>query len=156
MVIGISVVVVLLLIVIIVLMVIGLLRKKGRKNDWSVPNNATYPNPMYYNYQSKLTITKTGTKNQHTTLLINLLLVSVKGDHDNNMQNVVDSMGYKAVLDNTQATGPDYDEIKDEPSTEKPSERLQEEKSVELTKSSNNYFTLMPPEDQENISNVMS
>ena len=81
--------------------------------------------------------------------------MSVKGDHDN-MQNVVDSTGYNAVLDNTQAAGPDYDEINDEPSTELSLEKLQEEKSVELIKSSNNYFTLMLPEDQENTSNVTS
>ena len=70
------------------------------------------------------------------------------------MQNIVASTSYKAVLDNTLATGPDYDEIKDEPGAEKSSEKLQEEKSVELTKSNNNYFTLVPPEDQESTSNV--
>ena len=64
-------------------------------------------------------------------------------------------MSSVGIPDNT-AIGPDYDEIKDEPNTEKSSEKLQEEKSVELTKLSNNYFTLMPPEDQENISNVTS
>lgn len=84
-----------------------------------------------------------------------LLLVTVKGDYD--MQNV-GSTSSNIVLDSTlQATGPDYAEIKDEPSTEKLSEKLQdEEKSVELMKSSNNYFTLMPQEKQESTSNVTS
>ena len=56
-VIAIEVVVVLLLIIIIILMVIGLIRKNRRKNGWGAPtpNNATYPNPMYYNKESKFT-----------------------------------------------------------------------------------------------------
>ena len=54
-VIPIGVVVVLLLIIIIILIVIGLIRKNRRKNGWGAPtpNNATYPNPMYYNKESK-------------------------------------------------------------------------------------------------------
>ena len=67
------------------------------------------------------------------------------------MQNVMASTSCKAVLDNTDS---DYDEIKDEPGTEKSREMFQEEKSVELTKLTNNYFTLMPPEEQESTSNV--
>ena len=77
----------------------------------------------------------------------------MKGDHDT--QTVVTSTSDKAVFSNTQAIIPDYDEIKDESSTEKSSEKLhQEEKSLELTKPNNNYFTLMPQEEQESISKV--
>ena len=76
----------------------------------------------------------------------------MKGDHD--AQNPVTSTSDKAVFSNTQAIVPDYDEIKDESSTEKSSEKLhQEEKSLETTKS-NNCFTLMPQEEQESISKV--
>ena len=73
------------------------------------------------------------------------------------MQTAVNHVSNKAVLENAQTTGLDYDEIKDEPYAEKSSEKLHqlEDKSVELTKSSNNYFTLMPQEAQtESITNV--
>ena len=72
------------------------------------------------------------------------------------MQTAVNCVSNKAVLENAQTTGPDYDEIKDEPYAEKSSEKLYlEDKSMELTKSSNNYFTLMPQEAQmESITNV--
>ena len=72
------------------------------------------------------------------------------------MQNPVACINHKAVLDNTQALSPDYDEIKDENYAEKSSEKLHlEDMSVELTKSSNDYFTLMPQEAQtESITNV--
>ena len=71
------------------------------------------------------------------------------------MQTTVNCVSNKA-LENAQTTGPDYDEIKDEPYAEKSSEKLYlEDKSVELTKSSSNYFTLMPQEAQtESITNV--
>ena len=73
------------------------------------------------------------------------------------MQTAVACVNYKAVLDNTQVTGPDYDEIKDELGTEKSSEKLHlEDKSLELTKSSNNYFTLMPQEECDSTSKVQS
>ena len=61
----------------------------------------------------------------------------------------------KGVPEN--AVGPDYAEIKDELCTEKSSEKLhQEVKSLELTKSSNHYFILEhpPQEEHESISNV--
>ena len=48
-----GIVAVLLLIVIIVLMVV---RRNRRKNGQEVPNNATYPNPICYNNQSKFVI----------------------------------------------------------------------------------------------------
>ena len=73
------------------------------------------------------------------------------------MQTAVNRVSYKAVLENAQTIGPDYDEIKDEPYyAVKSSEKLYlEDKSVELTKSSNDYFTLMPQEAQtESITNV--
>ena len=73
------------------------------------------------------------------------------------MQNPVACINHKPVLDNTQAAlSPDYDEIKDENYAEKSSEKLHlEDASVELTKSSTNYFTLMPQEAQtESITNV--
>ena len=79
----------------------------------------------------------------------------VNGAHG--MQTAVNYVSYKAVLENAQTTGPDYDEIKDEPYAEKSSEKLHQlkDKSMELTKSSNNYFTLMPQEAQtESITNV--
>ena len=80
--------------------------------------------------------------------------MAIKGDHDS--QTVVTSMSDKAVtFSNTQAIIPNYDEIKDESSTEKSPEKLhREEKSLELTKPNNNYFTLMPQEEQESISKV--
>ena len=80
------------------------------------------------------------------------------GGHD--ALTVMTSASEKTVnISNTQAITqvPDYDEIKDEPGTKEkpPSEKLhQEEKSLELMKSNNNYFTLMPQEEQESISNV--
>ena len=77
------------------------------------------------------------------------------GDH--NTQTITASGSCKAVLDSVNVMGPDYDEIKDELYTEKSSEKLHqlEDKSMELTKSSNNYFTLMPQEAQmESITNV--
>ena len=83
----------------------------------------------------------------------------MKGDHDAQTVNVTStSDNLKAVtVSNTQAIIPDYDEIKDDPGTEKLSGKLhQEEKSVELTKTNNNYFTLMPQEEQESISKVHS
>ena len=78
----------------------------------------------------------------------------MKGDHD--AQNVVTvSTSDKAVFSNKQAIIPDYDEIKDESNTEKLSEKLhQEKRSPELTKPNNNYFTLMPQDEQESISKV--
>ena len=73
------------------------------------------------------------------------------------MQTAVACVNYKAVLDNTQVTGPDYDEIKDELGVEKSSEKLHlEDKSLELTKSSNNCFTLMPQEGCDSTSKVQS
>ena len=77
------------------------------------------------------------------------------GDH--NAQIATASVSCKAVLDNTHLMGPDYDEVKDEPYSEKPLEMVHiiEDKSVELTKSSIDYFTLMPQEAQmESITNV--
>ena len=71
------------------------------------------------------------------------------------------SVSYKAVSNNAHLqapTGPDYDEIKDElPYVEESSEKVHlDDKSVEFTKSSNDYFTLMLQEPQvENITNVM-
>lgn len=78
----------------------------------------------------------------------------LNGNHG--MQTAVDCVSYKAVLENARAMGSDYDEIKDEPYTETSSEKLHlEDKSVEFTKSSNDYFTLMPQEAQtESITNV--
>ena len=75
---------------------------------------------------------------------------------DQGMQTAVNYVSYKAVLKNAQTTGPDYDEIKDETYAEKSSEKVcLQDKCVELTKSINNYFTLMPQEAQmESITNV--
>ena len=72
----------------------------------------------------------------------------MNGDHGmHEKQTAVACVSYKAVLDNIQAISSDYDEIKDEPYAEKPPEKLHlEDKSVEFTKSSNDYFTLMPQE----------
>ena len=89
-----------------------------------------------------------------------MLLGVANGDH--NAQTIINSgsVSYRAVLDpsNARVIGPDYDEIKDEPYTEKSSEKPLhhfEDKSVEFTKSSNEYFTLMPQEAQaEDITNV--
>ena len=51
---AVGIVIALLLIVIITLMVIGFIRKHRRKNSqWGIPNNVTFPNPMYSNNQSK-------------------------------------------------------------------------------------------------------
>ena len=69
-------------------------------------------------------------------------------DHFENAENVKSSDVYKLGLENEPV--PDYTEIEDEPlshtmqySSEKSSGKLQpEEKPPELTKSSNNYFTL--------------
>ena len=93
-------------------------------------------------------------------IIITVLLGVANGDH--NAQTITNSgsVSYRAVLDasNAQVMGPDYDEIKDEPYTEKSSEKLLrhfEDKSVEFIKSSNEYFTLMPQEAQtEAITNV--
>ena len=85
------------------------------------------------------------------------MLGVANGDH--NAQTIMNSgsVSYRAVLDasNARVVGPDYDEIKDKPYTsEKPLHHL-EDKSVEFTKSSNEYFTLMPQEAQaEAITNV--
>ena len=46
-------IVALLLIIIIILMVVSFVRKNRRKSGWGVPNNVTYPNPMYYNNQGR-------------------------------------------------------------------------------------------------------
>ena len=52
-----GIIIALLLMIIIVLMVIGFIRRHRRKNvnSWDIPNNATFPNPMYggYNQSSK-------------------------------------------------------------------------------------------------------
>ena len=88
------------------------------------------------------------------------LLGVANGDH--NAQSIINSgsLSYRAVLDasNAQVIGPDYDEIKDELYTKKSSEKPLhhfEDKSVEFTKSSNEYFTLMPQEEQaEAVINV--
>ena len=55
--IGVGMIIALLLIVVIVLMVIGFIvhQKQRRKNSLGIPNNATYPNHIYYNNQGKLT-----------------------------------------------------------------------------------------------------
>ena len=54
---AVGIVIALLLIVIITLMVIGFVQKLRRKNSqWGIPNNATFPNPMYGNNQSKPSI----------------------------------------------------------------------------------------------------
>ena len=88
------------------------------------------------------------------------MLGVANGDH--NAQTITNSgsMSHRAVLDvnNARVIGADYDEIKDEPYTEESSENPLhhfEDKSVEFTKSSNEYFTLMPQEEQaEDITNV--
>ena len=49
----IGIIVVLLLIIIIILMVVVLIRKNQRKNGSGISSNATYPNPLYYNKESK-------------------------------------------------------------------------------------------------------
>ena len=69
------------------------------------------------------------------------------GNH--NTQTITASVSCKAVLDSVNVMDPDYDEIKDEPYAEKSSEKLYlEDESMELTKSNNNYFTLIPQEAQ--------
>ena len=76
----------------------------------------------------------------------------MNGDH--NLQTVVTCVNCKG-LDNKQATGPDYDEIKDDhdPCTQESSGKLlPEEKSVEET---HDYHTLIPGEDQERTSKVV-
>ena len=93
--------------------------------------------------------------------IILLSLLGVANGHQN-AQIVMNSgsVSYRAVLDtsNAQVIGEDYDEIKDELYTEKSSEKPLdhfEDKSVEFTKSSNEYFTLLPQEAQaETITNV--
>ena len=71
-------------------------------------------------------------------------------------QTAMACISYKAVLDNIQAISSDYNEIKDDPYAENPPEKVNtEDKSVEFTKSNNDYFTLMPQEAQaERITNV--
>ena len=82
------------------------------------------------------------------------MLGVANGIHD--MQTVTACVSYKTVLDNAQALNSDYDEIKDELYfTEKSSEKLfLENKSLELIKSSNNYFTLTPQEEHDITSKV--
>ena len=88
------------------------------------------------------------------------MLGVANSDHNGQIVMNSGSVSYRAVLDpsNTQVIGADYDEIKDELYTEKSSEKPLhhfEDKSVEFTKSSNEYFTLMPQEEQaETITNV--
>ena len=82
------------------------------------------------------------------------MLGVANGNHD--MQTVTACVSYKTVLDSTQALNSDYDEIKDEQYyTDKSSEKLfLENKSPELTKSNNNYFTLTPQEEPDTTSKV--
>ena len=88
------------------------------------------------------------------------MLGVANGDH--NAETIMDSgsVGYKAILDasNARVIGPDYDKINDEQYIEKSSEKPLhhfDDKSVEFTKSSNECFTLMPQEAQiEAIANV--
>ena len=94
------------------------------------------------------------------SILLSLLGVA-NGDHNAQIIMNSGSMSYRAVLDasNVEVIGADYDEIKDEPYyTEKSSEKTFhhfEDKSVEFTKSRNEYFTLLPQEEQaEAIINV--
>ena len=54
------------------------------------------------------------------------MLVVVSDDHE--MQTGVVSVSDKTVLDKSQATGPDYDEIKDDPHTKESSGKLLPEK----------------------------
>ena len=88
------------------------------------------------------------------------MLGVANGDHNAQIIMNSGSVSYRAVLDvsNVEVIGADYDEIKDEPYTEKSSEKTLhhfEDKSVEFTKSSNEYFTLLPQEEQaEAIINV--
>ena len=72
-------------------------------------------------------------------------MLHVGVDHES-LPNVA-SVSYKAGLE---VTSPDYDEIKDELCTEKSSEKPHPEaKSSELTKSSNYYFSLEHPPQEE-------
>ena len=88
------------------------------------------------------------------------MLGVANGDH--NAQSITNpgSLSHRAILDasNARVMGPDYDEIKDEPYTEKSFEKPLhhfKDKSVEFKKSSNENFTLMPQEAQaEAITNV--
>ena len=88
------------------------------------------------------------------------MLGVANGDHHTQTITNSGSVSHRAILDasNARVIGPDYDEIKDEPYTDKLSEKPLhhfEDKSVEFTKSSNEYFTLMPQEEQaEAITNV--
>ena len=92
----------------------------------------------------------------------NIIIALAGVGNDDHEAQTIDSVSYKAVLDasNARVIGADYDEIKDEPyyNTEKSSETPLhhiEDESVEFTKSSNKYFTLMPQEAQaEAITNV--
>ena len=64
-------------------------------------------------------------------------------------------INYKGSVDNKQATGPDYDEIKgdhDSCTQELSGKLLPEEKSVE---ESHDYHTLIPGEEQESTSKVV-
>ena len=64
-------------------------------------------------------------------------------------------VNYKSLVDNKQATGPDYDEIKYDhyPCTQVSSGKLlPEEKSVE---EGHDYHTLTPGEEQESTSKVV-
>ena len=95
----------------------------------------------------------------HNLLLLSLLGVA-NGNHNAQIIMNSGSVSYRAVLDasNVEMIGADYDEIKDEPYTEKSSEKTLhhfEDKSVEFIKSSNEYFTLLPQEERaEAIINV--
>ena len=157
------VVVVLLLIIIIILMVVGFVILR-RKKKYA---NAAYPNPMYYNNHGTVDTHSLNHQNLQPKLtateqiqLLKYCLSFAIGVHvlngNHGMQTAVDCVSYKAVLENAQAMGSDYDEIKDEPHTETSPEKHDiEDKSVEFTKSSNDYFTLMSQEAQmESITNV--
>lgn len=75
----------------------------------------------------------------------------MNGDHS--LQTVVACVNYKGLVDNKQATGPDYDEIKDDhdPCTQESSGKLlPEEKSLE---EGHDYHTLIP--EQESTSKVV-
>jgi hypothetical protein len=91
--------------------------------------------------------------------LLYIYIGVANGGHNAQTVIITDSVSYKAVLDatNAQVIGPDYDEIRDDHHTEKSSEKPLhfEDRSVEFTKSRNDYFTLMPQEAQrETITNV--
>ena len=87
------------------------------------------------------------------------IIIALAGVANNDHEaQTIDSVSYKAVLDASNARvilGADYDEIKDEPYTEKSPLHHFEDESMEFTKSNNEYFTLMPQEAQaEAITNV--